>query len=137
MIYREQSIKHNEGEGEYGDCFRTALACVLDMEPSQVPHFMDGFPDDWAEQMNDWLLSNGFFAVEFAFDGSVEYALKAMGLWSKDTEYLIAGRTIGGTDHQCVGRNDQIIHDPEPRKPGLVGPCSDGFVWITIVGRRI
>lgn len=52
MIEYEQLIPHhNEAEGMIGDCWRTCIACILEMPPNLVPHFMRDAKD---EPQSDW-----------------------------------------------------------------------------------
>ena len=40
MTPQNQLHKHDPANGVYGDCGRTAIACLLDLHPS--PHFWNG-----------------------------------------------------------------------------------------------
>ena len=42
MTPQTQLNKHDPANGVYGDCGRTVIACLLDLHPSEVPHFWDG-----------------------------------------------------------------------------------------------
>ena len=37
--------EYRNDEGVYGDCGRTVIACLMDMHPSEVPHFFN-MPDE-------------------------------------------------------------------------------------------
>jgi len=46
MRFHKQLItNHNPESGIFGDCQRTAIACLLDKHPSDVPHFAT--PETW------------------------------------------------------------------------------------------
>jgi len=37
MIKRKQIYFHNPEKGSHGDCYRTCIACILEIEPVEVP----------------------------------------------------------------------------------------------------
>ena len=51
MRPQQQKFKHDPANGSYGDCFRTALACILDLDRDEVPHFNEGLQFDDGNQM--------------------------------------------------------------------------------------
>ncbi len=74
MKVQKQLFRHKPAEGIYGDCHRTAIACVLDMDAKDVPHFMDGkaFSGE-AENAHDraeaWLNARGIATINIVFSG--------------------------------------------------------------------
>jgi len=42
MRPQKQKFAHKPDEGVFGDCFRTALAAILDLDRDDVPHFNEG-----------------------------------------------------------------------------------------------
>jgi hypothetical protein len=64
MTPYKQLVKHDPFNGQYGDCARTAIACLLNMHPSEVEHFLeDGCADGevfW-RRVNGWLSARGAF----------------------------------------------------------------------------
>ena len=41
MEFYKQLNEHNPDEGVYGDCYRTAIGCLLNIPPEFVPHFCE------------------------------------------------------------------------------------------------
>ena len=40
MIFHSQLIKHDPDNGQWGDCFRTCIACIFNVHNvTDVPHF--------------------------------------------------------------------------------------------------
>ena len=62
MTPHKQLIKHDPENGQWGDCGRTAIACLLDLHPSDVPHFWEG-PEradrDPETECRKWLAERG------------------------------------------------------------------------------
>jgi len=127
--------------GSDGDCFRTALACLLDVERLEdVPHFFDGKSEateeekaaNWAA-VREWLLVNkGLFMVTIPYSSQLVDLLDCMKLQNPGVYYLLSGHS-GVDNHVVVCFEDQVVHDPcgyPAGKDCLVGPCSDGFYWV-------
>jgi hypothetical protein len=38
MTPHKQRFRHDPANGIYGDCWRTAIACLLDIQPEEIPH---------------------------------------------------------------------------------------------------
>lgn len=55
MTPYKQLYGHNPDQGIFGDCFRTALGCLLNLPPEKVPHFYDGCGPDDDERVADVL----------------------------------------------------------------------------------
>lgn len=131
MLYHTQEIS-----GTNGDCFRAAIASLLDAERVEdVPHFFDGNPDldeGWAA-VRKWLMeTRGLHMVTVSFQGDLEGVLEYMRFQNPGVYYLISGHS-GVDNHVVVACGDKIIHDPAGKPPGkhsLVGPCTDGYYWL-------
>lgn len=135
MKYHHQTIKHDPANEQWGDCFRTALACILDLEIEDVPHFMHGNPDSeivWT-QVNKWLNERGLHMMTLPFSGSLSDVLTTMGKLNPGVRYLLAGTSVNGFNHQVIAQGDKIIHDPNRSYVGLTGPGSDGLFWIDVL----
>lgn len=140
MIYRKQTIRHDPDAGRYGDCFRTCLACLMDLEPQDVPHFMDlnEYPyedmgDLWA-CVDRWLIRYGLVRATFAIPAeSVEPVLTMMRNHNPAVPYMLCGQSPRGTDHEVICQGGGIIHDPHPDGGGLVGPASNEYFWVSLL----
>jgi hypothetical protein len=140
MKFNKQLFRHNPDDGEIGDCHRTAIACVLDLEPQEVPHFyadMDLTPTQQQDAFEDWLKERGFYSIHTLFQGrlsDVLYTIAAANYRTPGMLYLLGGKSRNGTGHSVVCQGEKIIHDPSRDNSGIVGPMDDGFYWVTFFG---
>lgn len=94
-----------------GNCWKTAIACVIDRDAEEVPHFLDIHAThglDWWKYTYEWLWHHGYQLVDIhrhLFNG--EY-------------YLVLGYTERKTFHVCVYHNGKMVHDPHPSGAGLL-----------------
>lgn len=128
--FQKQKITHDPDSGHYGDCFRTAIATLLDVPADAVPHFCaDGRFTIW--DVNEWLAENhGVVLMGFAYSG------ERMGLddvlrhikttWGNDVVYLLSGESKNGCNHVVICQGGLIVHDPSLDDSGIVGPCDNG-----------
>lgn len=132
MIYRRQLFRHELQNEIYGDCHRTAIACLLDLEPWQVPHFGQLSITEpgyiWTKAVKEYLASQGLYNVKVFYSGDLplETLLKIIGRPNPEARYLLGGSTVRGTDHTVVCCGDHIEWDPHPDDTGLSGPLSNG-----------
>jgi len=139
MIERKQLFRHRPEEGEIGDCHRTAIACLLNMEPESVPHF--GKKDfeigiekrSQAAEVDAWLAERDLAQVSIAYSDDLEDILSCMGALNPKAFYLLGGRSRTGVNHSVIGCGDRIVWDTSLDDAGIVGPCSDGYFWITFI----
>lgn len=134
MIPHAQLIKHDPDNGDYGDCQRTCIAVILDLHPSEVPHFCDnpiarkGTPDWWAERQAVWLNDRGLSCATVAYSGEV--SLEDVMSWTSrqnpDVPMILLGQSSIGSNHVVVVLNGEIVCDPSGN--GIVGPSIEG-VW--------
>lgn len=105
---------HDPSRGLHGDCYRAALASLLDMPLADVPHFVK-YPDDERRAVyREFLQPLGLIPV--AVPGpTFMAAIVGSGI---DCYHLILGKS-GGCPHTCVGLNGAIVHDPSPPMPGV------------------
>lgn len=132
---------HNPAEGEFGDCLRTVIACLLDRHPSVVPHFAHDGADVqtvW-RRVDDYLDGVGLVTWNYAFPGEapLDDVLNTVGITNPNMYYLISGKA-GGADHIVIALNGEIVHDPSRFGVGLRGPGSTGY-WLitTLVSNRL
>lgn len=135
MIERKQLLRHQPHNEIYGDCHRTAVGCLLDLEPWQVPHFIQNenttpSHPGWLAEQREWLRARGFYAVDVCFDGGspVEGVFNAMSARNPELLYLMGGTSPRGTDHTVICHGGGFRWDPHPDGGFLVGPLSNG-VW--------
>jgi hypothetical protein len=139
VAFHKQLFRHDPENGLHGDCYRTAVACILGLEPADVPHVYDGTDDDTGVQrMRAWLAERGMALIGINFDASVPLAalLEAAGRASGGLPYLLTGKSRNGCSHVVVCEGDTIIHDPALDNSGIVGPAGDEWWMIEwVVGR--
>jgi hypothetical protein len=134
---RKQLLRHRPEEGVYGDCHRTALACLLDLDPLEVPHFLHDNcgATEFNRRVDEWLASRGFCQANVAYQGtlSVEQVLQIAELASPGVYCLLGGESRTGCNHTVIACDGKIAWDPSFLDSGIVGPCSDGLYWITFL----
>lgn len=130
MTPYKQIVMHNPDAGVYGDCYRTAIGCLLDLHPSQLPNFVGdalsaGLGQKEAEvAAKAWLKERGYALLSFAFLAShKEHGRTMFG----DTPYLLTGQSPNyDCAHTTVGRWDfEVLWDPASSGKGLAGPYKD------------
>ncbi len=135
MTPQKQLYLHKPAEGISGDCYRTAIACLLDRAPAEVPHFYDHnvAPGDGEQHRDAWLAEQGWFRVAIAFNSDLVSLLRMMEALNPGTYYILSGFSRTGVNHSVIGCGGEIVHDPSLTDAGIVGPCDDGFYWIELL----
>lgn len=137
MRPQKQANRHRPDEGLYGDCHRTCLAMLLDMDKFDIPNFGELHPDD-SEAFNiaveEWLMVRGFRTISIPFQAPPEDVLNFMRVVNPGRYYILGGKSRTGVNHSVIGLNDRIIADPSLTDAGIVGPCEpDGHTWVTFL----
>jgi len=125
----KQLYGHDPANGIFGDCYRTAIGCLLDMPPEQVPHFYDGLTQESdATEANNavryWLSQQGYALVTIAFENcTLDDLLYTQRHNNPKLYYLISGKS-GAHDcnHIVVACGGQIVWDPSKKDSGISGP---------------
>lgn len=138
--HRQRYVDHRPDQNRWGDCARTALACLLDApHVDDVPHFaaLAGHDEQRGlDLMDEWLGRRGLRRLVFAFDGAtgLDYLGEAMRVWNPDVPYCLVGATSRGHNHVAIYCNGRLVHDPHPSDEGVTAPAPDsGHYWIEIV----
>lgn len=134
----EQLIKHDPDNDMWGDCQRTCIAVILDLHPSDVPHFCDMSPTrkdkrPWLQQQQEFLESMGYSCATFAYHPSLSFD-EVMDLTSRQnpkTPMILLGTSSLGCNHVVVVLNGEIVCDPSGN--GIVGPCQEGTWELTVI----
>lgn len=132
--FNKQKIKHNPSNGEYGDCYRTCVSCILKVDVDDVPHvYANGeSPDEGDLLMNEFLNENGFSKLQVCFDGqaSLKDALSYARDTCKSIPAILTGSTSPGSVGHCViAFNGEIIHDVSDVASQVSMPASDSGLW--------
>ena len=140
LTKHKQLNRHDPDNGVYGDCGRTAIACILDLHPSQVPHFWDGPEDrnrDPQAERDAWLRSRGIFRIVFTLDGELSESLEYVALHYPGANYTLLGESKNHVNHVVIGQDSQIIWDPSLDDSGIIGPAKDdSLYWIELFTRN-
>lgn len=137
MTPHKQLIKHDPASGAWGDCWRTCIACLLDMSPADVPHFADQDNPKADEQCREWLKERGFNLVKVCmFAESASFAAD----WFRDAFYILTGLSpnVAEVAHCVIGRGAfDVVWDPAQPGKGLAGPWVDehgnNLYWIEFI----
>ena len=140
MTPHKQLIKHDPENGRFGDCYRTCVAAILNMQPEDVPHFFDGCPDNEqapaaGEASRAWLAERQLVEINIAYDGSVglDVVLATTGHHCFGAPMILTGQSRLGVNHCVVIMDGKIVCDPSGN--GITGPAQpDGYYWATGLG---
>lgn len=135
MTPHKQKFKHDPENGVYGDCHRTVIACLLDKaDPDEVPHIgAEQYADvrEFNKHFDDYLHTQGLCQVYIPFESTLERLLECAAVWFPNAYYILSGESRTGVNHSVVACGAEIVWDPSPNDAGIVGPCDDGFYWVT------
>lgn len=113
---------HDYKNGLIGDCFRAAIASVLELDISSVPHFVRDFygdEDGLYSAVYSYLANYGFFLLEVSYPIGLKQLKRQKENLNIDCYHLITGVDHDGDGHACVGLNGELIHDPHPLQRGF------------------
>lgn len=131
MTPHTQAYLHDPSRGVRGDCYRTAIACLLDVPRDDVPHVLEHSTPAVQKATAAYLKTFGLAMLELPITSArVAEVIAFMAKANPDvSSYLLSGTTPRGWDHTVVV-HDREVWDPHPSRDGLIGPCDDGFWWI-------
>lgn len=120
----DQEFIHKPEIGQYGDCQRAVIASLLDLEISEVPHFLADAKGDsvgYWEGLQGFLIARGFAWLTVPARCGAAFFGCERGVYHE-----IAGPSPrgNGVSHAVVGMNGEIVHDPHPSRAGLAGDSS-------------
>lgn len=138
MTPQKQAFLHNPAEGTFGDCVRTCLASILDLERDTVPNFAEEHWENavgFRAAMHEWLTTQGLRMIELPYQGEAGLGLLLdhLNMVAPDMNVLLSGCSKNGTNHMVIARNGEIVWDTSIDASGIVGPCDDGYFWITFL----
>lgn len=141
MIRHRQLFRHRPENGIYGDCHRTAIACLLDLDPMDVPHFYlakveaqaRGETYDWEAEVERFLNARGFTQAHVNFTCTLEELFTYMGAVNPRTLYLLGGESARGVNHTVICRGGAFEWDPHPDSSFISGPLDNGFFTATFL----
>lgn len=143
MKYHKQVFMHNPKDGIIGDCWRTALACLLDKEsPEDVPHFLQDCPDvdTFYERSAAWLVEEGYAMFTCVYEPSTkertpELIIEGVSSQNPGLLWLLAGLSAANDNHVVICCDNEIVHDPSIRNSGIVAPCmpDDRYYYVYVL----
>lgn len=122
----------HDASGQPGDCYRAAIASVLELPLHEVPHFA-AFGDQWQEKSEEWLLGRGIGRCFYWGDWleGLHYPIWVGPEGLELREGIVADHVIGALGAGPSPRGDfrhvvvldhqtgATIHDPHPSRRGL------------------
>ncbi|MFA5525799.1 MAG: hypothetical protein WC992_03145 [Acholeplasmataceae bacterium] len=117
-----------------------AVASVLELSLSEVPHFVAHDGDDWWDRLQMWLRPRGLCLLQF----DVSEAWPDMASLGDDIPCLVGGISPRGLSHCVVGRWRQSAekawveywHDPHPSGAFLTSVQDVSFfVGVTLASK--
>lgn len=135
MTPRKQTLRHRPEEGIWGDCHRTAIACLLDLDPREVPHFGDGGPSgkEFNRRIDEFLATRGLCQANVPYQGTLEDVLLGLKNCAPRLHVLFGGESRTGCGHTVIACDGEIVWDPSLTDSGITGPMDDGFFWVTFL----
>lgn len=136
MIFQKQIHPHLPEAGLYGDCFRTCVACLLDLEVHEVPHFFQiekDTGDDADILIRDFLATRGLMLFRFPVCGSLERITEQMEASNGRAMYMLQGRSPRGEEHVVIYKGADLLWDPAPGGKGIIGPGTNDVFWIILL----
>lgn len=112
----------------HGDCVAACIRSLLDRD--DVPHVFDDRPvlDSWSV-LRSWLAGIGKTIAIFPTDDHESFMREN----NPGIPYILFHST-GETDHVVICKDGKKYHDPAWWKVGIVGPTSQGYYVIGIIG---
>lgn len=134
-------LSHDAEKGIWGDCHRTAIAAMLGLHPSVVPHFYREGPTrpalETIQEINNWLRQNyGLRQIDIAYPGetSVTDVLGAVSASNPGAVFMLGGTSSAGVGHTVLCWNGEIGFNPSNSPASrIVGPMEDGYWWVSFL----
>ncbi len=146
MIRQKQKFLHRPEIGQWGDCHRTAIACLLDIPLEAFPHFIGEYerrerlkamgdvvePYSWLKEQERFLNAIGFtmMTIDWNGDTPLDSLLTYMESMNPGRYFILCGMSPRGTNHSVVCNGGKFDWDPHPDGGFLIGPMDNG-VWET------
>lgn len=145
MTPHKQLFLHDPANGVSGDCFRTAIACLLDVAPETAPHeHADDGPTcmgriaRWLEQVHHCTLIHQWVNAGHDVDMTPQDACVIVKsfLEGSSSNFVLSGTSPRGTFHAVVANGSGLVHDPHPSNDFITGPyCS--YYYVTLLGKLV
>lgn len=148
MRFQKQTIEGDQDQGINGDCYRAALATLLDLDIASVPHFYEEVNDDrgsvnnerttdWAltvdKWITQWLADRGVVRIRTMIDGrvaDVNDVFETASACSGGLPLLLSGANKNNQSHVVIVEGSRIIWDPSKHNTGIVGPAPHAGIYL-------
>lgn len=138
MIPQRQLNRHNPANGEWGDCWRTCIACILDLRPEEVPHFFDGDVIQWEgiKRTQEWLIARGMYLLSFGWKDDWDQIQLTIKTFNPGIHYIMFG--MGSTEgHVVICKDGEIVHDPSGFFYPLNPLPEEAKYWTYFIGKVV
>lgn len=139
---QKQGFRHDPTNGIQGDCYRTAIACVLGVDRDSVPHSHDEMTGPENEAFIDaWLHPRGLRRIYIPVLGDdFKEVANAMYQRGGGLAVIITGRGPRNVNHVIVVHGVDDFWCPTlgqvDEQVALIGPAfPDGYFWAEWVVR--
>ncbi len=114
--YYKQLHRHSPDEGLIGDCWRTCIANLMGLKPTEVPHFLELHPGGgtdpgpYRQATSEWLAKRNLQLISFAINPYDQHFTGRLGA----AVYILGGRS-GRSDisHVVLATGHfQLLFDP-------------------------
>jgi hypothetical protein len=131
MIRQKQLIQHNPAAGQWGDCFRTSVACLLGVPAEEVPHIADG-GGSWLDsavrrKLQAYLRPRNLMLGRIVTTMQDDTTLFShLDWWYQQNRHLACLVTVQsiGCNHVVVCKNREVFCDPLTGKPARASTYS-------------
>jgi len=133
MQQHRQRFLHEPERRSFGDCHRTALACLLNLPPEEVPHFAEIYVEkeeanvfyDWRSHEAEWLADRGYGQAHVAVYDLKQF-LSDMDVLSPNVFYILGGKSPRGWGHSIICKGGAFHWDPHPDSTFVTEPMDHG-----------
>ncbi len=107
-----------------GNCWQTAIACLLELNPEKLPDQLKYDNDNFSYRniMNAYLVRHhGLIEIHPNLPPELQNMLRiAEPGWHLISGYTVRSSTNGDRMHVVVGRYGEVVWDPHPSRAGLL-----------------
>lgn len=129
----------DEEKNIYGDCWRTCIACILDIPPEGIPHFCadDKSFGDAIDEAREWLKQFDYNMQTTMYgDAPFEDFMSDIHYSFVDT-FIILGVGTTRENHAVIAYNGAVIHDPSIGQTNITGSMTNGHYSIQVIAPRL
>jgi hypothetical protein len=131
----DNTVRHDPGNGSWGNCHSVCFAMILGLDPEDVPHFFEegdkGDRETQQKRVKDFLASRGLVEVNIAYPvEDWRLILTSFSALSPGAAFILGGMSKSGCGHSVVCLDGEIFHDPTGT--GIESPMDDGYYWVTL-----